>query len=77
MYERIVDGGHSWLKVPKAEVVAVGLQPSTYSYQDTEHYYLEEDCDAVAFIEAKGSVKETVTEVDDFPHLDNISRINI
>lgn len=40
----------------------LGLQPSTYSYQDAEHYYLEEDCEAVAFIEAKATVRETVIE---------------
>lgn len=40
------DPGHGWLQVPKALAKELGIKPSTYSYQDREYLYLEEDCDA-------------------------------
>ena len=53
------DPGHAWLEVTLMDVLAVGLQPksfSPYSYRDTGRggtkLYLEEDCDAGLFISA-------------------------
>ena len=43
------DAGHGWLKVPLS---SVHFSVSTYSYLDTKFAYLEEDCDAVAWIES-------------------------
>ncbi len=50
------DPGHAWLQVPRAEVVASGAKISKYSYYDpqTGMAYLEEDCDAPAFLAALG-----------------------
>lgn len=48
------DHGHAWLEVP-AEMAErlLGSNVSTYSYisDDCKTLYLEEDCDASAFIE--------------------------
>ena len=55
-YRFFADSGHGWLEVPRAEVVASGAKISTYSYYDplTDMAYLEEDCDAPAFLKAVG-----------------------
>lgn len=44
------DSGHAWLKVPASFVLAVGFEPSTYSYINDGNFYLEEDSDAPEFI---------------------------
>jgi hypothetical protein len=67
-YRFFIDSGHGWLEVPQSEVVASGAKISAYSYYDpvTGMAYLEEDCDAPAFLRATGkdrkgsSIGETV-----------------
>ncbi len=56
-YRLFIDSGHSWLEVPRAEIVASGAKISVYSYYDpvTDMAYLEEDCDAPAFLAATGT----------------------
>ena len=56
MYTFFNDPGHGWLQVSKEEVKKLGIKSkiSRYSYMDDTHVYLEEDCDAVVFIHAKG-----------------------
>lgn len=48
------DPGHGWLIVPAALVRSLGVRPSPYSYHDraSDMAYLEEDCDAGAFMRA-------------------------
>ena len=48
----ISDSAHGWLEVPTVDVAAAGVTPSQYSYIDatTGMTYLEEDCDATAYI---------------------------
>lgn len=46
------DAGHGWLKAPKALIRKLGVQVSSYSYQKGDNAYLEEDADALRFIEA-------------------------
>lgn len=48
------DPGHGWLIVPASLVRDLGVQPSAYSYHDRAAglAYLEEDCDAGAFMRA-------------------------
>ena len=52
------DPGHGWLEVPREEAIAAGIlnRISEYSYQsrDGRTLYLEEDCDAALFVEARG-----------------------
>jgi hypothetical protein len=54
-YDFISDPGHGWLKVERAELIALGIiyKISNCSYQDRSYVYLEEDCDAPIFIKAK------------------------
>jgi len=51
------DVGHGWLEVPVQEVkdLGIGEDISGYSYisDDWKTVYLEEDCDAQRFIDAK------------------------
>lgn len=53
------DPGHGWLAVPVQELVALGIHKkiSQYSYRKGEIAFLEEDCDAGIFIEAKGGIE--------------------
>ena len=48
----ISDSAHGWLEVPTVDVAAAGVIPSRYSYIDGHSglTYLEEDCDATAYI---------------------------
>ena len=48
----IHDSAHGWIKAPLGLVYSLGLTPSRYSYHDSTHAYLEEDCDAPRFIRA-------------------------
>lgn len=57
-YRYISDPGHAWVEVPIAEVKRLGLKPSAYSYQNDGMAYLEEDCDAGDFVEAKKRLGE-------------------
>lgn len=65
-YTFISDQSHGWLQVPLPELKALGIENriSNFSYQDLSHrdrtentglgvVYLEEDCDAMIFIQAK------------------------
>ena len=48
------DPGHGWLQVPiklvNTLVKEEGMKVSKFSYEDDNYAYLEEDCDASAFI---------------------------
>lgn len=48
------DPAHSWLKVKYAELVELGIHEeiSSYSYRNGDDVYLEEDCDALKYINA-------------------------
>lgn len=63
-----VDPGHGWLEVPAALVGELGLVISEYSYisLDSKTMFLEEDCDAQAFVSALGDRKIdfSITEVE-------------
>lgn len=54
-YRFISDLGHGWLEVPIAEVLELNLQTriSPHSYRNHHLAYLEEDCDASLFINAR------------------------
>jgi len=65
-YEFHFDAGHEWLRVPKS--IALGFEPSQYSYQSRDNWFLEGDCDASRFrdefVSEYGRPPEYV-EVDD------------
>tara|TARA_R110000765_G_scaffold43133_2_gene90611 strand:+ start:155 stop:541 length:387 start_codon:yes stop_codon:yes gene_type:complete len=58
IYNWITDPAHGWLTVPLAELRELGIADdiSQFSYISTSKgvAYLEEDCDALRFIKAKG-----------------------
>ena len=60
----ISDSGHGWLEVPTVDVITAGVAPSRYSYLDaaTGMSYLEEDCDASAYLHAVGCTKGLTCE---------------
>ena len=49
------DAGHGWLAVKRSELVSLGIldKVTPYSYQKGNTVYLEEDCDAGLFFNAK------------------------
>lgn len=57
------DPGHAWLAVKRKELVRLKIlnQISGFSYQKGDTVYLEEDCDAGVFMNAKRDAKEEVT----------------
>lgn len=46
------DSGHGWLRVPLSELRGLSIDISDCSYRDKQYAYLEEDCDAPAYIDA-------------------------
>lgn len=71
------DPGHGWLKVERKELVDLGIldKISHYSYQRGESVYLEEDCDASAFIAAKQKAMPGVQLKFTDRHADRSSKI--
>jgi len=60
----ISDSGHGWLEVPTKAVLDAGVVPSKYSYtsDDRRMTYLEEDCDARAYLWEVGSDDDDIPE---------------
>lgn len=54
-----IDPEHGWLEVPVALVRQSGIEVSSYSYQDGDTAYLEEDCDAPRFLDWIAEEHET------------------
>ena len=61
------DPGHAWLRVPKALVKALNIEHeiSSYSYEDDDNFYLEEDCDAAVFANAYKKMNGTVSPLSE------------
>lgn len=57
------DPGHAWLAVKRAELVRLDIlhKISSCSFQRGGTVYLEEDCDAAVFIEAKETAGEKLS----------------
>lgn len=72
-YNFYTDAGHGWLRVSHSELAELGLTDkiSPYSYRDHQFAYLEEDCDASLFVDAKGwsNLSQHIKEIyhDDSP----------
>jgi len=65
------DPGHGWLAVKLADLKMLGIANdiSPYSYVKGKTAYLEEDCDAVRFIEA-AKTKGITVEICEGAHRD-------
>lgn len=65
-YKWHIDSGHGWLAVKTSELKELDLlnKISSYSYisKSGKTIYLEEDCDAGLFIDAKDELGEDVDE---------------
>jgi len=57
------DPGHAWLAVKRKELIQLGIldKISSFSYQKGSTVYLEEDCDAGVFLDAKKAAGEEIT----------------
>lgn len=66
------DPGHGWIETPKAFLRALGIlhKVSTYSYQNEEYVFLEEDCDAALLINTLEQRGLPVPEFIDVEHSD-------
>lgn len=58
-----VDSGHGWLKVPHLELMRLGIADlvSRFSYYKDGFVYLEEDCDAPLFAQARADEGNPIT----------------
>jgi hypothetical protein len=67
-YHFTSDPGHGWLHVKRSELARLNLldKVSSYSYQRGETVYLEEDCDASLFRQAKEAAGEEVQLVENY-----------
>ena len=59
-FHLVADPGHSWLKVPVAELQRLGIESniSSHSYVRNGMAYLEEDCDLQVFLDARNAENE-------------------
>jgi hypothetical protein len=59
-----VDAGHGWIAVKRKELERLGIlnKITNYSYQRGGTVYLEEDCDATTFFNAKEKAGEGLTK---------------
>lgn len=62
-YPFFTDPGHGWLRVPRRDLVTLGVahRITPYSYQKDAYVYLEEDCDASRFLQAAEAAGWKVT----------------
>lgn len=65
LLEYVQDPGHGWVAAQAEQVRALGVTPTPYSYQDGETVYLEEDCDAPAYLRAltRAGIAYSIREV--------------
>jgi len=68
MYIFHCDPGHAWLAVKRKELIRLNIldKISGYSYEKGETVYLEEDCDAAIFLNAKAEAGEDVGIKDSY-----------
>jgi hypothetical protein len=68
MYIFHADSGHAWLAVKRKELIKLGVlgKISDFSYQNGATVYLEEDCDAGIFINAKKALGEDIDVRESF-----------
>ena len=74
------DGGHAWLKVSKDLFNRTNLTVkhiSSFSYQDNNNYYLEQDCDATMYLNnlKEQGIKYSFINIDDGDYSD-IRKLN-
>ena len=70
------DPGHGWIEVSGAELGRLGLvnKISHYSYVKGSTVFLEEDCDASLWVQAKKAAGEEFTTVASHTNYDSFIR---
>jgi len=66
------DRGHGWLEIPATDVHALHLTPSNYSYIKGDKVYLEEDCDATAYLERAKSAGWKINITEKYTDTDSV-----
>ena len=61
----ITDEGHGWLRIPKDIYALSGYKASSFSYEDDDYVYLEEDVDIYGWFKAL-----TGRKPEDFPAIE-------
>lgn len=74
----LFDPGHGWLRVPLADIVALGLeeQITPYSYIQGHYAYLEEDCDCPRYLETRDAQGYPRPEITD-EYVDRFERSSL
>jgi len=65
------DPSHGWLEVPVLDIMALGIIPSEYSYIKGDKVFLEEDCDANAYLERAKSAGWTINITEAYTNNDS------
>ena len=75
-YKYFQDPGHGWIEVPIAELRRLNIDDkiSPYSYRNGHFVYLEEDCDASAWSQAKRAAGEEYEIIELHTNNDSIVR---
>jgi hypothetical protein len=68
------DPSHGWLEIPATDVHALHLTPSEYSYINGDKAYLEEDCDANAYLERAKSAGWVINITEKYTDTDSVIR---
>lgn len=62
------DTGHAWLATPISDVRELGVKVTAASYRKGGTLYLEEDCDARAFLSAYREKHGRLPEIEEATH---------
>jgi len=68
------DPSHGWLEIPAIDVHALHLTPTHYSYIKGDKVYLEEDCDATAYLERAKSAGWKINITEKYTDTDSVIR---
>ena len=68
------DPAHGWLEVPATDIHALHIIPTHYSYIHGDKAFLEEDCDANAYLERAKSAGWMINITEKYTDTDSVIR---
>ena len=68
------DPSHGWLEVPATDIHALHIIPSHYSHMHGDKVYLEEDCDATAYLERAKDAGWVINITEKYTDRDSVIR---
>jgi len=68
------DPSHGWLEVPATDIHALHIIPSEYSYRHGDKVFLEEDCDATAYLESARDAGWIINITEKYTNTDSVVR---